>query len=133
MARVHGNFEDLAVRLIAKNGRPVSIRRDTGTVDADVAKPWLGKTAVIQDTATIAVFLDNANKDFLLMIPGAPDQRTLIEAEDYFNVFIAAKGLNLSIQVSDTLVDGSTVWEIKQVRVVQPGPTPVMWMLKVSN
>lgn len=132
MAGVHEKFRDLAVRLIAKNGRAVSVRRSL-EVPLDVAKPWLGNTASVLDTATVAAFLDNATRDLLLLIPGVADQRTTVAAEDYFNVFIAAKGLKTDILVSDTLVDGSKVWEIRHVRLIQPGTEPVVWILKVSN
>ena len=132
MAFVHKNFQDLAVRLIKKNGRAVFVRRNA-EVPIDVAKPWLGVTASSTDKLTTAVFLDNSSKDLLLMIPGAADQRSIIEAEDFFNVFIAAKTLSIDILISDQIVDGTTVWEIKNVRLIQPGLTPVVWILKVQN
>ncbi|MEE8551510.1 MAG: hypothetical protein V3T08_09695 [Gemmatimonadota bacterium] len=133
MAVVHGNFQDLAVRLIRKNGRPVSIRRDLGSTPVDPSKPWLGKVSNVQDVPTIAAFLDNDKRDLLLMLPGQADQRTIVEADLGRRVFIAAKGLGFEITIADRLVDGDQVWEIKEVKVIKPGPTPVVFVLKVSN
>lgn len=133
MAVVHGNFQDLAVRLINKNGRVVSIRRDLGSTPIDPLKPWLGNTPKTEDKRTKAVFLDNDKRDLLLVLPGAADQQTIVEADLSRRVFVAAKGLSFVITIKDQLVDGDQVWEIKQVNVIGPGPTPVVYVLKVSN
>ena len=133
MAVVHSNFQDLAVRLIRKNGRPVSIRRDLGEVLVDPSKPWLGKTPNTRDVRTTAAFLDNTKRDLLLMLPGQADQQTILEADLGRAVFIAAKGLGFEITIADQLVDGDQVWEIKKVKLIKPGPTPVVFVLTVSN
>ena len=133
MAVVHENFQDLEVRLIKKNGRAVSIRRDLGSTPVDVTKPWLGNTPATQDKRTFAAFLDNDKRDLLLVLPGAADQQTIVEADLGRSVFIAAKGLGFAITIKDQIVDGDQVWEIKQVKVIQPGPTPVAYVLKLSN
>ena len=55
---------DTAVRLIAKNGRTVSIRRSTMTA-GDPAKPWggAGDTTVDTDESTTAVFFNENARD----------------------------------------------------------------------
>lgn len=130
---IHENFQDLAVRLINANGRYVKILRDLGTELVDVDKPWLGNTPIVRKVTIKAAFLDKDSRDLLLIIPGAVDQRTLVEASLYRRVFIAAKGLGFEITTADTIEDGDTTWEIQQVNLVKPGPTPVVYVLKVSN
>lgn len=133
MAVVHENFQDLAVRLIRKNGRVVSIRRDLGSTPVDVSKPWLGNVANIKDKRTFAAFLDSDKRDLLLKLPGVADQQTIVESDLDRSVFIAAKGLGFEITIKDQIVDGDQVWEIKQVKLIKPGPTPVVFVLKVTN
>lgn len=130
---IHENFQNLAVRLISKHGRSVKIVRDLGTEPADADKPWLGNTPITRETSVKAAFLDKDSRDLLLLVPGATDQQTLIEASLYRRVFIAAKGLGFEITVADKIEDGDTVWEIQQVNLIKPGPTPVVYVLKVSN
>ncbi len=133
MAVVHQNFVDLAARLIKKNGRVISIKRQVGTALKDPAKPWLGEEPDFRTTRTPAVFLDNDSRDLLLMLPGEADQRTTLEREIDRVVLIAAKGLSFDIKTEHQIVDGNKTWEITNVVEVKPGPTTIFWKLRVSN
>ncbi len=133
MAVVHQNFVDLADKLIKKNGRTVFIRRQIGETEKEAGKPWLGTVSDTQDTKTVAAFLDNDSRDLLLMLPGEADQRTTLEREIDRIVFIPVKGLPFDIEIEHQLVDGDKVWEITQVNLIQPGPTKIVWKLRVSN
>ncbi len=130
---IHDNFVDLMDRLIQKNGRAVSIRRQTGTTLKDPSRPHLGSTEDTTDTPTKGVFLDNDSRDLLLMLPGQPDQRTILEREIDRLLMIPGKGLSFEIETEHVIVDGDKVWQITQVNKLQPGPTLVGYFLKVSN
>ena len=130
---IHDNFVELMDRLIRKNGRSINIRRQTGTTPNDVSRPELGLVPAFTNTPSRAVFLDNDNRDLLLLIPGAPDERTSIEREIDRLCLVAAKGLSFEIDAAHQIVDGDTVWEITQVKRIKPGPTLVGYILQVSN
>ncbi len=130
---IHDNFVELMDRLVQKHGRDVSIRRQTGTTAKDPLKPWLGDVAETTDTATKGVFLDNDSRDLLLMLPGQPDQRTTLEREIDRQLMIAAKDLCFEIEIDHVIVDGSVNWQITQVNKIQPGPTLIGYVLRISN
>ncbi len=130
---IHDNFVALADRLVKKHGRTVSIRRQVGETLKEAGKPWLGTVVDTQDTRTVAVFLDNDSRDMLLMLPGEADQRTTLEREIDRVVFIPAQGLSFDIEIEHQIVDGDKVWEITQVNLIRPGPTKILWKLRVAN
>ena len=130
---VHSNFVDLMDRLVAANGRPVFIRKQTGSTPKDPARPELGFIAETTDYARNAVFLDHDLRDLLLALPGMPDQRTLITREIDRLVMVPAKSLAVEIDLEDRVVDGSTLWEITRVVPIKPGPTLVGYILRVSS
>lgn len=130
---VHSNFVDLMDRLVAANGRPVSIRKQTGSTPKDAARPELGSVVETTDYSRNAVFLDSDLRDLLLALPGMPDQRTMITREIDRLVLVPAKNLTVDIDLEDRLVDGSVVWEITRVIKIQPGPTLVGYILRVSS
>ncbi len=133
MAKIHENFVDLMDKLVQKNGRTISIRRQTGTTLKDPANPHLGSTVDTTDTPTKGVFLDNDSRDMLLMLPGQPDQRTILDREIDRVLMIAAKGLSFELEIEHTIVDGDKLWQITQVRKIQPGPTLIGYVVRVSS
>ncbi len=133
MAAIHENFVELMDKLVRKNGRAISIRRQTGTTLKDPANPHLGSTIETTDTPTKGVFLDNDSRDLLLMLPGQPDQRTVLDREIDRLLMIPGKGLNFELDIEATIVDGSKLWQITQVNKIQPGPTLVGYFVRISN
>jgi hypothetical protein len=111
----------------------VYVRRETYTESA--TEPWKKSsgTTTTRDYKTKAAFLDNDSRDLLLSIPGQPDQQTTVEREIDRFVYIPADDLPIDVTVADTIVDGDKVWEITQVQLIKPGPTPVVWVLRVAN
>lgn len=130
---VHDNFVALAIRLVNKHGRQVFVRRETYTASA--SEPWNKDAGATKTTdyPVKAAFLDDDSRDLLLSIPGQPDQKTTIEKSLDRAVYIPAGSLPIAVTIADTLVDGDRVWEITQVQLIKPGPTPVVWVLKVAN
>lgn len=130
---IHDNFVALAKRLIDKHGRSVSIRSETYV--ASTSQPWKKSagSSSTTDYKTKAAFLDNDQRYLLLALPGRPDQPTTVQMELDRLVLIAADSIPIEITIKDTIVDGSKVWKITQAKLIQPGPTPVVWMLRVAN
>lgn len=125
---------DTAVRLISKNGRPVSIRR-TSLTTGDLAKPWggAGDTTTITDEATTAVFLNENGQDLEARL-SAVSRLVLSPVEKSTAiVYIAARDIGVAPTIADSLVDGSRVLEIQQVEKVQPGSQVILYILKVEN
>ncbi len=133
MAKIHENFVVLMDKLVRKNGRVIAIRRQTGTTLKDPANPHLGSTIETTDTTTTGVFLDNDSRDLLLMLPGQPDQRTILDREIDRLLMIPGKGLNFELDIDATIVDGSKLWQIISVNKIQPGPTLVGYFVRISN
>lgn len=133
MAGVHSNFVDLMDRLIAKHGRDVSIRRQTGTTLKDPARPEGGLQPAYTDTATKAVFLDADKRDLLLSIPGQPDELTRVQRSLDRFVLVAAKNLSFEVETAHQIVDGSRVLEITEVDPLKPGPTLIGFVIQVAR
>ncbi len=132
MAAVHQNFVDLASRLIRANGRAIKIRRTTKI--ASQAQPWKkAPTPTTTDTATFGAFVDNDSDDLRIALTAlARTERSQVQAEGT-QVFIPAKGLSIEIGVNDRIVDGDTVWEIKAVNLIAPGPTKIMYVCDLGK
>lgn len=130
---IHDSFVALMSRLVQKNGRTVSIRRQTGSTLRDPANPHLGATPDFSDTSTKAVFLDTDLRDLLLMLPGQPDQLTTVAREIDRMVLVPASGLSFELTEDMKIVDNGKVWEITQLAKIQPGPTIVGYVARVSN
>ncbi len=125
---------DTAVKLIEKNGRPVSIRRSEKTA-GDPAKPWggAGDTTTVTDESTTAVFLNQNAQDLEARL-SAVSRLVLSPVEsNKALVYIAARDIGVAPTIADKLVDGSRVLEIEQVETVQPGSQAILYILKVEN
>ncbi len=135
MALLHENFVDLAVRLINKNGRLVTLTQTT--ITPDPTEPWKIASQSTTTATVKAAFFQNEESDFLAIltqVAGRGDQEvTQALAEKSRQVLIAAKGLPFVPTPSNTLVDGDVTWEVTDVGTDKPGPTPVMYTLQVSR
>ena len=134
MASRYDGFVDLADRLIRKNGRAVSIRRDVGTTPIEAAKPWRGETTSYHNTGTFAVFdRESAFEQFVRLASGRETPvRSNVERSG-FRAIIPAKGLSFVPALEHKLVDGSSVYEITKVEPIRPGDLPVAYLLELGN
>jgi hypothetical protein len=125
---------DTAVRLIEKNGRPVSIRR-TSTTTGDPAKPWggAGDTTTATDELTTAVFFNENAQDLEARLSTAGQLVVSPVEQSKVLVYLAARDIGVAPTIADKLVDGSRVLEIQQVETVQPGSQVILYILKVEN
>ncbi|KKN40611.1 hypothetical protein LCGC14_0731730 [marine sediment metagenome] len=135
---LHDNFADLAERLINKNGRAVTVKTVV-PAPVDPATPW--KTDGTATTTTVsakAVFLDPEGattfEELMVKISQglSVEDRTSIEKAET-NAWIPAKSVPNGISIEDTLIDGSTEWAISSVKLIQPGPTAIVYILGISR
>lgn len=113
----------LALRLITKKGRPVTIRRVIN-VTADATKPWKKTGSTNEDHATVAVEIPFASE-----IPEGV-KRT----RDDKKFIVAASGLEIDLTPSDFLVDqDGTVYSIQNPIPVRPGDATVIWDVMVRK
>lgn len=112
-----------ALRLIADNGRAISIRKVTTGVPGDPATPWIPGSESTVDTATIGVFLDT-ERSFITgeLIP--TDQSVLL---------IAASGLGVTPINKDRIVDEGDTWEIINVETLKPATTVLLYELMIRK
>lgn len=126
------DFAALALRLITKNGRPISLRNQTGTTLVDVTKPWLGEVESTTDTDTVGVFLDPAAADFLARVSAV--SRLVLSPVETEKVGVLIPG---NVAVAPTLetkiVDGGKVWGIAKVSSVTPGLEPFLYICELVN
>lgn len=130
---IHDKFADLMDRLVRKHGRPVQIRRQTGTTLRDPANPHLGAEPDVTDVDHVALWVDNAQRDLLVALPGEADQPTTVTRETDFNVLVPAKGLPFELLDDHQIVDGSTVWAIERVKRIEPGVTVIGYRVRAAN
>lgn len=134
---IHDNFARLMARLVQKNGRSVSIRRNTGNVPVSVGEPWKGVVPLVEDTPHTAAFLDHDLRSLLILLPDVADERTDVAREIDRLVLVPkllADGSELpyALDIAHKLVDGSTIWNITRVVEIKPGPTLVGYIVRVS-
>lgn len=134
---IHDNFAALAKKLIAKNGRPVTVKTTTRT-PSDPAKPWDGDSESVSTTGAPAVFLDpDASTTFGDLMIQLTQGLTQEERDSLTGArttcWIAAQAVPNGITPADTIVDGNTEWEIRSVKKLQPGPTVVAYVLEVTR
>ncbi len=134
MAVVHGNFQDIAVRLVKANGRPIQIQRTT-VVD-DPTQPWRTGTPTEHKTPTFGAFFDGESADLLiatLQAIGAPEgARTSVGTREE-TCLIPAKGLPFEILPEHEILDGDDTWQIKEVKRIKPGPTAILFICVIGR
>jgi cyclophilin family peptidyl-prolyl cis-trans isomerase len=125
---------ETAAKLIAKNGRPVTIRRKVITA-GDPTKPWgsAGDTTTITDFPTTGAFFDESAADLETRVSTVGRLALTALETNTSVVYIAAEGLGVAPTIADELIDGDRTLEIKQVGTIKPGNEVFVYLLKVEN
>lgn len=126
------DFAALALKLISKNGRAVSIQRDVGTVPVEAGKPWRGNVPVPALEATVAFFLDSKSADLLARVT-AVSRLVLSTVETNTTVALVPGTVTVPPTISMKLIDGARTWEIKEVGKVEQGSTVALYVLELGN
>ena len=122
MATRFGKFQSLAQRLITKNGRLVTYRKK-GTTPINPSEPWLGNEGDTDTTNVPAVFIDYSNQERVDSIVQDGDKKCLIAALDLGNI---------KPSTQDKLIDGTTTWEIVNIKTLQPGNVAETVMFEIQ-
>lgn len=123
----HKKFADLAVRLIDKNGRAITLQTLSGAA-ADPNKPWLGAGAPTVSAAvdTKAVFLPASGNDLGKIITS---KELLASVEQ---VALIAPHASLLEEMTVMLDDGK-VWKVEWVQVLKPGDQICLYLFGVKR
>ena len=126
------DFAALALKLIAKHGRKVSLQRDTGTTLVEAGKPWRGVTPSLSLTATVAFFIDTTAADLLARVT-AVSRLVLSTVETEKTVALVPGTVAVEPTISMQLVDGTKTWAIKKVSKVEQGSKVALYVLELGN
>lgn len=117
----------LALRLIKKKGRAVTLRQFSDAPVPDVSKPWRVGQATPTDVPAHGVLLDFGGVGEHYM-PG-----TEIQVGDKL-VLMPASGLAVRPQLRDTLQFGAEEpWAIVTVQTLEPGGVAVLHSMQVRR
>jgi hypothetical protein len=123
----------LAQKLIAKKGRAVLLRFNGADPVADPTKPWRNSEPEYETIPTIAVFLDTETTDLLARVTAVSRLvRSPVEVDK--TVALVPGTIALAPEINMALVDGTKVWQIKRVGVLEPGADgPALFTLLLGN
>jgi hypothetical protein len=117
----------LALRLIKKKGRAVTLRQYSDAPVPDANKPWRVGQPTPTDLPGFAVLLDFGDMGEHYM-PG-----TEVQVGDKL-VLMPASGLAAAPQLRDVLVFGAEEpWAIVTVQTLEPGGVPVLHSMQVRR
>lgn len=108
-----------AQRLIAKNGRSVTLRKESRT-PKDQAKPWRGTDCNDTDITVTAVIVDYTEADIDGERIKRGDRRALVST-------------TTDIRQWDLMIDGDEHYRIQNVEQIKPGSVDILWKLQLRN
>lgn len=127
-------FRLLAERLINENGRTLTLQREDQVNPVVLAEPWREADpagANIVSLTVLGVFIEFEKEDFDGSLVRRGDKRVLVAAKDTEDVQTGTE--NIKIEDYDTLLDGTEVWKVITVGVIEPGNLRVMYDLQVRK
>lgn len=125
-------MQALAKRLIEANGRSVTLNRMART-PANPAKPWRGQPDQSVPEVTVdvkGVFLDTISSRYLgLTIQNEGEEK----GEQQLFLVATTSAPGKSLREFDQLVDGTQLWNIKALNVLQPGDEEIFVAFKATK
>lgn len=130
MALNYANFQTLAERLINENGRSMTLTRKDQGNPVDAAKPWRESTDAAEISfAVVGVVIEYEKEEVDGELIRRGDKRILIAAKD-----IEDEGpANEKVEDYSSITDGTTVWRIVDVQVIEPGDTRILYDLQARQ
>ena len=128
------DFAALAVRLIGKKGRAITVRRTN--IVRDPTEPWKTASTSVTDSPAIGAFFDTTFSDLeiaLSQTAGSPEGTRTSVGRKGTECYIAAQGLAFSIAAKDLIIDGSNQWEIVNFELIGPGSTPILYICTLGR
>jgi hypothetical protein len=129
MAKDYTGAQSKATTLIQKFGRTVDLLKES-RVSADPGAPWEGTTTSetrVEDVYAVFVPLygETAVMETVAALGGTVNRSK--------NCFLIANVAGQDVRTFQKVVDGSKVWRITQVNVIQPGGTVLMYEVEVDG
>lgn len=128
------SFRLLAERLIGENGRALTLRRVDQTNAEDPLKPWRAPASMGSGNVSlpvVGVFTEYDKEDIDGTLVRAGDKRVLVAAKDTEDAQTGSE--NIIIEDFDTILDGTTVWKIIKVSVIEPGSLRVLYDIQARR
>lgn len=113
-----------AKRLIEKNGREVTLRRE-GTAPSDPAKPWRGGAATVEEVTLRAVILDYSIEESTSDHVKRGDKRAYVAQE-------SATGVNL-LEFNRLVESNGETWNIVRAEQLVPADVSLMYDLQLRQ
>ena len=122
----------LADELIGETGRTITLVQSSAT-PADVSRPWLGSSAPHTEASpgasvtAIGVFVNQADQDNFGY--GEADTEGTLLKRGQKRCLVAATQLSPDTDVSrfDAILDGTQIWRIVDVNILEPGGVRIMY------
>lgn len=133
MAGPHDEFADLAVEMIAENGRAMTVRKLSRT-PADPNKPWRGPAAIAPagyefEVEAVAVVIDWTEEEIEQDQTRRDSQRLLIAAKP----FAEATPTPIDLKSADSLLDEGRVYSLSKGNCLKPGTTAILYDFQVRQ
>lgn len=133
MAGPHDEFADLAVELIAENGRPMTVRKLSRT-PADASKPWRGPSAdpglgYEFEVEAIGVVVDWTEEEYEEDQTRRGSKHLLIAAKPWAE----AVPTPIDLMTADSLLDDGGVYSLSKGNLLKPGTTAIMYDFQVRQ
>lgn len=121
-----------AERLILENGRTLTLKREDQVTFDDPNQPWRTSSLTNQvSLAVLGVFTEYEKEDFDGSLVRRGDKRVLVAAKDTEDAQTGTE--NIKIEDFDTLLDGTEVWKIITVEVIEPGSLRILYDIQVRK
>lgn len=120
MAFEYSGLRDSAASLIGNFGRSMTLRKMTGAS----YNPATSEAVLTSADHTITAVFQSTKRGRGEASSTTDESKTLL---------VASKDLSVVPEVSDRIVDGSTTYQIVGVEEIKPGPSSLLFALRVTK
>ncbi len=134
MSALTDELADVAVELISEEGRPITVRQQSQTIDP--AEPWKILASTNTDRATVGAFFDNELSDLAIALAqaiGSPEGARSSVDQNATTCWIPARDLASPVTKENVILDGTRTWEISAVKTLGPGTVPVVYICTLGR
>lgn len=128
MAKDYSALQTKAQTLVTKFGRTVVLVKESRTA-TDASAPWLGTSTSDTEVSVSAVYVPIAGEQ-PVTVSAMVESAGLSRRAD---AFLIGDVSGQDIRTFQKVQDGSRVWRITHVNVVQPGDTVLLYQVEVDG
>jgi len=130
----YATLSALALRLINKRGRTVTLLRTLKTTPVNTAKPWEGPQKDTLSCTTKGAFFDPFNSEDNFDFAVKLNYRSDVKRVDW-HIYIPASGLTFVPDVGDRVMDvlKNQEYQVVTVSPTGPGETDIFYLLQVQK